>query len=131
MSTSIERPRQNILFDRVSYHIMYKPHATAKHVQLKAKTERGGQYDDFLISDICRSTQVLSNQEAFNNHQTVSDEGNNFSSMLLERILLGSSSFRALLYSSTGNRFLSLACKAASSSLSFGTCTHQKCQQSQ
>ncbi|KAG5151385.1 hypothetical protein JHK84_027857 [Glycine max] len=51
----------------------------------------------------------------------VSDCGKSFSNMLFERILLGSNSFLALLYASTGNRFLSLAWRAASSSLSFGT----------
>ncbi|GER52532.1 potassium-transporting ATPase C chain [Striga asiatica] len=61
------------------------------------------------------------------NQLAVSVVGNNFSSILLERMWFGSSSFLASLYASTGNLFLSLACKAASSSLSFGT-YEQKCR---
>lgn len=47
--------------------------------------------------------------------------GNSFSSIWLENMRLGSSSFLFSLYASTGNLFLSLACRWASSSLSFGT----------
>jgi hypothetical protein len=52
---------------------------------------------------------------------TGSSAGNNFSNFAFDRTLLGSSSMRALLYASTGKRFLSLAWSSASSSLSFGT----------
>ena len=75
----------------------------------KTNTYPTGQQDLLLITkNMCAS-------------QTISNDENSFSNLLFERILFGSSARRALLYSSTGNRFLSLACRAASSSLSLGT----------
>jgi len=66
----------------------------------------------------------MTNQPTNEAFQFVSDNGNSFSSILLERILLGSNSFLALLYASTGKRLLNLSLRAASSSLSFRTCTY-------